>query len=368
MLFNVIASPDEAVLWDWVNANVRGGWGHKQPGTGQSYQLNDELERLQNLTPHLVDPGPGVAEIFTRCEMDQTWNKGHHISRHPAMGFYWTALSALHSGLSVWNLTGTARDWCREHNYWEFAEFFNKYAGQTHSPTASGAFCALREGLDAADTQKFPESRFGRAARDNRERYLAICRAYAARGAKMDDVDGVLAGQMHQRFEQKGFNDAGWRILAGNYERFLHQIDPESSSVGWWRVGGELTPSTPVYARFARGFDHAAGKEAMYFDIKDSFFWGRPLNGQEKVTVRVVYYDQGTGRWALKYDAVADAAKTAFVVTNTGSGTWKERTVTLRDGYFGNRGPRGADLMLVNLDGQDEIFHMIEVTRNGSGH
>ena len=363
MLFNVLVSPEEAPLWDWVNANVKGGWGHKQPGAGQCYQLNDETERLQKLAPHLVDAAPGDAEIFTRCEMDQTWNKGHHLSRHPAMGFYWTALSALHSGLSVWNLTGTARDWCHENHYWEFAHFFNKYAGQTHSPTASGAFCALREGLDAADTEKFPESKFGAASRDNRARYLAICKAYAARGARMDDPDGVLAGQMNQRFEQKGLNDAGWRILAGNYERFLRQIDPERTSVGWWRVGGEVTRLTPVYARFARGFDHARGMDAMYFDIKDSFFAGRPLNGAYPVSVRVVYYDKGTGRWALEYDAVGDSRKTACVVTKTDSGTWKERTVNLTDGYFGNRGPRGADLMLVNLGAEDDIFHMIEVSR-----
>jgi hypothetical protein len=363
MLFNALTSPEETSLWDWVSANVKGGWGHKQPGTGQCYQLNDEVERVQNLLPHLIDPAPGVAELFTRCEMDQTWHKGHNIIVHPAMGFYWTALSALHSGLSVWNLTGTARDWCHENNYWEFARFFDKYAGQTHSPTATGAFCALREGLDASDTEKFPESSFGAASRDNRDRYIAICKAYASQGAKMDDPDGVLAGQMNQRFQQKGLNDAGWRIFRGNYERFLHQIDPDETSAGFWRVGGSVTPKTPVYARFARGFDHSTGRDAMYFDIKNSFFSGKPLNGDYPVTVRVVYYDRGRGRWALQYDAVGNPRKTACVVTKTDSGTWKERTVSLPDAYFGNRGPHGADLMLVNMDAENDIFHMIELTR-----
>jgi hypothetical protein len=363
MLFNAIAYADDPALGEWVEANVKGGWGHKQPGTGQCYQLNDETERVRNLLPHLIDPAPGVSEIFTRCEMDQTWHQGHNIRLHPAMGFYWTALSALHSGLGVWNLTGTARDWCRENNYWEFAHFFNKYAGQTHSPTATGAFCALREGLDAADTEKFPESKFGAASRENRDRYMAICKAYASRGAKMDDPDGVLAGQMNQRFEQKGLNDAGWHIFPGNYERFLHQIDADRTSAGCWRVGGGVSASTPVYARFARGFDHSTGKDAMYFDVKDSFFAGKPLAGAYPVTVRVVYYDQGSGTWALQYDAVGNPRKTAYVVTKTGSGKWKERTVTLRDAYFGNRGAHGADLTLVNMDAEDDIFHMIEVTK-----
>ena len=37
--------------------------------------------------------------------------------------------------------------------------------------------------------------------------------------------------------------------------------------------------------------------------------------------------------------------------------------VTLNDAYFGNSCPRGADLMLVNTDTEDDIFHMIELTR-----
>jgi hypothetical protein len=179
----------------------------------------------------------------------------------------------------------------------------------------------------------------------------------------MDNVDGVLAGQMNQRFQQRGFNDAGWQIFRGNYERFLHQIDPDETSAGWWRVGGEVTASTPIYSRFARGFDHSHGKDALYFDIKDGFFSGKPLGGRYPVTVRVVYYDKGSGRWALEYDAVGDPKKTAYVVTKTDSGTWKDRTVTLSDAYFGNRGPRGADLALVNTDAEDDVFHMIEATR-----
>jgi hypothetical protein len=279
------------------------------------------------------------------------------------MSFYWTTLCALHGGLNIWELTGSAREWCRDHDYWDFAHFFNKYAGQTRSPAASGAFCALREGLDAADTEKFPQSTFGEARRDNAQRYLAICAAHAARGARMDSVAGVLGTQTNQRNTQDGLNDCGWQIYRGNYERFLRQIDADATSVGWWRVGGPVTESTPVYARFARGFDHAHGQDAMYFDLSDAFFSGQPLAGAYPITIRVVYYDRGTGRWALKYDAVGDRQKMACEVTKTNSGEWREQVVTLGDANFGNRCPRGADLMLVNTDAEDDLFHMIEVTR-----
>jgi hypothetical protein len=85
-----------------------------------------------------------------------------------------------------------------------------------------------------------------------------------------------------------------------------------------------------------------------------------------------VYLDQGTGSFALKYDAVNDPEKTAFTVTKTNSGQWKEKTVTVSDGYLFNRisvpssvAPGAtADLMLVNTDAENDTFHMIEVTRD----
>jgi hypothetical protein len=347
----------------WVKANVKGGWGHKE--SSHFYQLSGESERLKEYLPHLIDPTPGGNDLaFTRCEMDATWTKPI-FQTNVRMSFYWTAISSLHNGLGTWHLTRSARDWCREQNYFEFIEFFNKYAAQTHSTDATGAFCVLREGLDSADTQKFPEAKYGEATQKNKDRYLAICKAYAHRGARMDSVDAVLNGQGNQRNTQRGLNDAGWQVFAENYERFLHQIDADETSIGLWRVGGEVTDETPVYARFARSFDQAAGKDAMYFDIKDSFFHGRPLNAGCPVTVRVVYFDRCKGTWSLCYDAVDDAQKTAMTITNADSGSWKEQSITLADAHFGNRGKRGADLSLVRVAGDDTIFHLVELTAMG---
>src|SRR5262249_46501738 len=151
-------------------------------------------------------------------------------------------------------------------------------------------------------------------------------------------VETVLNGQANQRNTQHGLNDAGWEVLDGNYERFLHQIDPEATSVGWWRVGGDVTPATPAYARFARGFEHASGRDAVYFDLKDTLFSGSPPETTHAVTLRIVYYDNGSGQWALHYDAMGQPDKTACVVTKTDTGTWKEKLVTLSDARFGNGG------------------------------
>ncbi|MBK8419158.1 hypothetical protein [Candidatus Villigracilis saccharophilus] len=62
------------------------------------------------------------------------------------------------------------------------------------------------------------------------------------------------------------------------------------------------------YDRFARRFDHASGKDAMYFDIHDKL-----LQSQEQpVQISVDYLDRGTGLFSLQYDAVGNNQKTAF--------------------------------------------------------
>jgi hypothetical protein len=140
---------------------------------------------------------------------------------------------------------------------------------------------------------------------------------------------------------------------------FLTQYKPNETSKGLWRVGSKNEP----YGRFARSFDHASGKDIMYFNIDDGFFFDKPLAAQYPVTVRVVYYDKGTGSWALQYDAVGNPQKTAFSVKKTDTGKWKEQIIELSDANLGNKCPNGTDIMLVNTDTEDDIFHLVEITR-----
>jgi len=296
--------------------------------------------------------------------MDKGWTKGI-FPINTKQAFYWTMLSALHSGLTMWNMAVGAVEWHRDEKHWEDLLFINKYAGQTRGALATGAFCALREGLDTADTVKFPVETFGGEDKFA-ERAKKICTSRANRGAKIDDIDGISQGMMVQRKEQTGLNDVGNQVFRGNYERFLTQIDPDNTSVGLWRVGGKVTKTSSVYGRFARGFEHASGKNTMGFRLTDSFFGGGRLAGAYSVTVRVMYFDDGRGKWALNYDAVGDSNKTAYIVSNTDTDEWKEKLVTLTDANFGKSGWMGSDLSLVNLDAEDDIFHMVEITRNVS--
>jgi hypothetical protein len=276
-------------------------------------------------------------------------------------------LSALHSGLTMWNIAVSAVEWHRAEKYWEDFEFFNKYAGQTRGAEATGAFCALREGLDTSDTNKFPVTIYGGASGTGKERFkeraVKIVASRAALGAKIDDLAGASKGMMFQRKEQAGLNDVGEQVFRGNYQRFLTQINPDNSSVGLWRVGGIVTATSSVYGRFARRFDHASGKNTMAFRLTDSFFSGGRLAGAYSVSVRVMYFDEGRGKWALYYDALGDPNKRAYDVVKTDTKQWKEKLVTLADANFGKSGPLGSDLSLVNLDADDDIFHMVEITR-----
>jgi hypothetical protein len=57
----------------------------------------------------------------------------------------------------------------------------------------------------------------------------------------------------------------GWDIWADNYTRFLTQIDADDTSISLWRIGGPIIPISWIYSRFGRGFEHASGKDAMYY-------------------------------------------------------------------------------------------------------
>jgi hypothetical protein len=48
-------------------------------------------------------------------------------------------------------------------------------------------------------------------------------------------------------------------------DRYLHQINANATSVGYWNV--QCADTNSMYGRFARGFDLVNGKDALYFDV-----------------------------------------------------------------------------------------------------
>jgi len=344
--------------WEWVMANAKGGVGIKIGGSGRGHHLSGERTKIATWQPRLI--GAQGTPLFARSEMDQTWQCAWYQLNVP-LSFYWGALTGLQNGQSIWDISTGALQACKEQGFDYSFYFFNRYAGQIYPKTATDAFCALHKGLDASDTHAYPESVFGTAQRKNVDRMLKICAAYSKQGAAVDDKNALVLGQVRQRDTQKGFNDVGWDIWADNYGRFLDQIDADATSIPLWRIGGPITKTSSIYSRFARGFEHASGKDAMYFKLHEGFSQGTE---PKVMTITVVWYDGTEGStWKLDYDAGKAGMKTALTVTGKGDQQWHHETVTVEDALMRQGGIKGADFALVNTDAKDDIFSLIEVHR-----
>ena len=132
-------------------------------------------------------------------------------------------------------------------------------------------------------------------------------------------------------------------------------------SVPLWRVGGPITPTSSIYSRFARGFEHASGKDTMLFKLHEGFSEG---SEPKVMTMTVVWYDKTAGStWKLDYDAGKEGMKTALSVSGKGDKQWHHERVTVEDAVLRQGGTKAADFALVNTDDKDDIFSLIEVHR-----
>ena len=348
LLVNGDANGPEENAWLLEHCDA---FGVKQGMFSHGYLVSETQQRLARWIKFRAEARARGVRIFSRGEQDGEWKVCGWSKQNPPQAFYWSALFALHCMLDVWNLPTDA---LTTQPLGETVRMFNRYAGYNEPASSPVAFCALRRGLDAADTVQFPEDRFGRAQKGNRDRYLAIAKVYLHLGARQGDPDKAMGGGMQNR-QADDQNDVGWGILAGNFERHLTQLRPEETSIGLWHV----EPSAHPYSLFARRFDVASGRTVMRFKIADGFF-NKPA-APHAVRLRVVYLDRGTGRRELVYSNPL-GEKIARSVELVGSGEWREVTLTLPDATWNGR-LGGGDLALRHAGGADIVFHLIELQR-----
>jgi hypothetical protein len=364
LLFNSVTPESEGGQnefveeWKWATTTLKDGFGIKNGALSRGHHLSGERSAVADFLPYLI--APKAFTLFRRSEMDQTWTRPWYQLNVP-LNFYWGAINALNSGQSVWDITKVAIEVSKVQGFDYSFYFFNKYAGQIFPETATDAFCALHKGLDAADKKAYPESIYGQATHGNLDRMGKICAAYSKYGAANDDKKALAIGQVQQRGDQTGFNDVGWEIWPDNYSRLLYQIEPDETSIPLWRVGGPITQTSPIYSRFARGFEHSTGKDALYFKLHEGF----SQDAKPKVmSITVVWYDSIAGStWKLDYDAGNGNMKTALTVTGQGDKKWHHEAVTLNDAVFRYGGTKGSDLALINMDDKNDIFSIIEIHR-----
>ncbi len=347
LLVNYDSNREDQYNWVLKNLDVVG---LKNGMFSHGYHISDTKQRVSNWREFVADVKAAGKEFFSRGEQDAEYKTYGWSTQNIAQGLYWSAIFATYCGLDMWNVPWEAS---AGYKHADALNFFNKYAGHHEAATSPAAFCALRKGLDAADTNAYPESKYGEANKKNIERYLKIAEAFSAYGAIQGDPPKAIGGGMTNR-KRQDYNDVGWGIHDGNYYRFLSQIDPEGTSLGWWHKG----PEESIYSRFSRSTDIKSGKSTLYFDLDDAF-----LGKNQSVEIRLVWLDEGKGEWKFKYNAPGNSGKTAVAIKNTNSGKWKEKTIVLNDFSPGNKGPMHADLFVECDNKGDLVLHLLELTK-----
>jgi hypothetical protein len=140
-----------------------------------------------------------------------------------------------------------------------------------------------------------------------------------------------------------------------DYTFLMESID-NSSLIDLKPVGSDVDP----YGAWAQKL--AVGGRIL-LDFHDDFYSADQRSGGVKATLRVIYYDSGTGSWAVRYDASGDPAKIARQVTNQNTNQWKILELPVNDGYFDNRAMEKADIVIENIDAGDLVLHMVELLR-----
>lgn len=170
----------------WVQENIENTW-RKASNAGHGYQLNEEkdIKRQFNYLINTPTPTNNSKATLIRCrdEMDQ-YSTPLFLTA-PKWHIYCTALSALHFGLDIWpNNAAGIKD--PANNNKPAFDIFTRYAGYKNPKFSEAAFCALRDGLDAGDFDRFKIIDYGdgTSLNDNGKiRCENIKNAFAVHGA-----------------------------------------------------------------------------------------------------------------------------------------------------------------------------------------
>jgi len=244
----------------WLMVNCPGSW-IKTGTLGKCYQMNFETDKASWLFPILNTPMNG-ATMRSRSELIGGTTEAPWWLAAPYKNMFAVMSYAIHWGLD-WSNQGIQH--LDDNNFDPAFTFYNKYAGYKDPATSSKGMCMLKDALDASDAERFPAAQYGTVAM-TATRYNNILAPYVAYGAKLEDIATATSDNEMDLLAAKGTNDVAWKVFPGNYERFIHQIDANGTSAGYWNVTS-AEPNT-IYGKFARGFDLDKGKTGLYFNVE----------------------------------------------------------------------------------------------------
>jgi hypothetical protein len=331
LLFNGVKTedPNSGVAgWKWVTDSLQEGFGMKSGTTIRNVALNGEIQFKTAYSQYLINP-QGLA-CFARSEMDQGCSFPLFM-KNLDLAYYWAILNGLNTGTSIHDICQTSSSQAFDPKHPDILRsfrFFNKYAPQIYASQCTGAYTVFHRGLNASNTTLYPaNAKYGGSAiMSNLARYKAICLTEANHGAKISDDSTVVLGKNPQRNFQKDYNDVGFDIDEGNFERFITQIAPDSTSAGLWRVRGTLTGTSSKYDRFARKFENSTKRNTMYFKFWDDVF--SSTNKPKSLKVKITWLDSIKGSsWELRYKNISGAPISAIKMIGKGDRTWKTDSV-----------------------------------------
>ena len=178
----------------------------------------------------------------------------------------------------------------------------------------------------------------------NADRMYKIQQANMHRGAKLPKDDTAFASKGSEKQKKaKYLYDVCWQCFPGNYGKYMNQVDPDSTSVGYWQLG----PVDQLYGRFARGLEHSSGKNKITVQLDKNF--GGAVIAKKRALVRVVYLDQGDGSWALGYNGAQIAS-----VKKHHTKMWQTTEVNMTFA-------QSRTFTLASLDSEDDVFSLLEV-------
>ncbi|QQG44314.1 MAG: beta-galactosidase [Candidatus Roizmanbacteria bacterium] len=182
-------------------------------------------------------------------------------------------------------------------------------------------------------------------------------------GTKIKDTPGAWIA-----FKGKPGDDVIWQGHEGNYEFWIKQINPETTTLpvfDWDKPNQTLKNAGTKEGMYSRKTDLSTGKNTFYLNIYDQYvsalnnarFNTLVIGKQAKITVK--YLNNNNGQIVVKYDSFS-GAKTAGIVTKTNTNTWESVSFTVTDAYFNNRLNNNSDIT-ITASGENATLHMVEV-------
>ena len=361
--------------FQWTLGNLPGSW-LKAGKFTHYYNFSGEQqysERLRSLRESPPD------EHRVRGENEGTTQSPWWMST-PPQNLFALAGSCLHAGVDILNIApAKALD---DHRVYEF---FNRYAGIRHPQEGNVGFAALRDAIDLADTERFSEAAYGPlvapadlAIYMNRvamiensgappelqetqlTRLLTSGKAgqpflNAARITKIVDEFAPAANYLPIADDDiDSYNmDFGVHMIPGNYNLWLTQVEPHTTSVGVYRTGAK----DQMFGRFGRRFAAADGKDRLTFAVDP----GLVDEHTHAARVLVTFLDDGDGAWSLRYwDGAAE--RTLETVQGGDTGTPVTQVFDVPD-LVGGGNLGGGDFALQHEGGGDTVFYLVEIER-----